>query len=500
MSEKGLVTNKKNKIIACFYVFLAVTLVTSFIYIDSTYVCDDFYPTKECEKPGAIDPDTVRLTFEPEAGKDWVRPTLQFANPKLNEIEIEAEYDVGKKALFNTMADVENYPLILPGNILSVVIIEQKPNEILAEETMLEQGIRVKLLAKHTIIPYETHTIEIMGGDAEGTKIIQTLTGDESSTKLSTKIQLELKGLLGPLYFFPKSNFSHAMNTVNTSFVEYAKGYDSPYNKIVDELYREILLRPADLQAYNFWAPLLESGIITKDDLKNKLLNTDEKKHVDMVKYSDEEIIAMMSDSDIQIIDSMYREIMHRPVDIKGLVYWGGLLEFGLIDMEEMRIQIQNSPEAGEKINDEIRMEQIMEELRKLEEKSLVLCEVNQIYCLENWKFEEEELLLELQVYKKFEDMVNNNYFEVFDKWPDMEVKLHYTKLLFFRVMDTQALHDEFADPDSVQTCIFDDAVQVTWRTPNDEEICTFFHPNPTQIPPGWDKAAALRYWTEPQP
>ena len=79
-----MVTNKKNKIIACFYVFLAVTLVTSFIYIDSTYVCDDFYPTKECEKPGAIDPDTVRLTFEPEAGKDWVRPTLQFANPKLN--------------------------------------------------------------------------------------------------------------------------------------------------------------------------------------------------------------------------------------------------------------------------------------------------------------------------------------------------------------------------------------------------------------------------------
>ena len=86
MSEKGLVTNKKNKIIACFYVFLAVTLVTSFIYIDSTYVCDDFYPTKECEKPGAIDPDSVSLTFEPEAGKDWVRPTLQFANPKLNEI------------------------------------------------------------------------------------------------------------------------------------------------------------------------------------------------------------------------------------------------------------------------------------------------------------------------------------------------------------------------------------------------------------------------------
>ena len=155
--------NKKTKIITCFYIFLAVGLVVAFIHIDSTFGCEDFYPVGECQSPGGPDPDKTRLTFEPVDGKDWVRPTLQFANPKLNEIEIEAEYDVGKKALFNTMADVENYPLILPGNILSVVIIEQKPNEILAEETMLEQGIRVKLLAKHTIIPYETHTIEIMG-------------------------------------------------------------------------------------------------------------------------------------------------------------------------------------------------------------------------------------------------------------------------------------------------------------------------------------------------
>ena len=66
---------------------------------------------------------------------------MQFAHPKLNEVEIEGEYNIGKEVLFNTMADVENYPTILPKNVLSVVIIEQEPNVILAEETMINQGI-----------------------------------------------------------------------------------------------------------------------------------------------------------------------------------------------------------------------------------------------------------------------------------------------------------------------------------------------------------------------
>ena len=111
-----------------------------------------------------------------------------------------------------------------------------------------------------------------MSGDAEGTKITQIFRGDESSTKLSTKIQLKLHGLLSPFYFFPKDQFSHAMNTVNSSFVNYSAGFDSDYDKIVDEVYREILLRPADNLAFEHWSPLLESGVITKTELKKTIV------------------------------------------------------------------------------------------------------------------------------------------------------------------------------------------------------------------------------------
>ena len=260
--------NKKNKVIACFYIFLAVTLVTVFLYMDSTFVCEKFHTAAQCQNTYA----------------DWERPIIQFAASKLNEIVIEKEYDVGKERLFNVMADVENYPIILPKHILSVEIIEHEPNIVLAEEILTEQGIKVKLLVKHTMIPYEEQIIEVINGDARGTKITQTFTGDDLSTKISTKIKLQLKGLLTPIQFFPKSNFGHAMITVNSSFVDYAKQFDSPYKKIIDDTYREILLRPADKTAFEYWAPSLENGKKTKVDIKNALINSAEKQYLQIMK------------------------------------------------------------------------------------------------------------------------------------------------------------------------------------------------------------------------
>jgi hypothetical protein len=203
--------------------------------------------------------------------------------------------------------------------------------------------------------------------------------------------------------------------------------------------------------------------MITKDELKNQLLDTDEGLQSELATLSHDEIIAMMSDEDIQSIDYMYREILLRSADIEGIAHWGGLLEFGLIDKEEMRKQIYNSSEAIQK-----RIEtDISNELGIAD--------------------------TELQIYQSFEGIVNHAYFDVFDKWPEPAVKLHYTELLFFRVMGAMDLRGEFSA--GVQTCIYDDTVAVSWRHPNDSEICTFFHPEPTIMPSDWDKEEALEYW-----
>jgi hypothetical protein len=163
----------------------------------------------------------------------------------------------------------------------------------------------------------------------------------------------------------------------------------------------------------------------------------------------------------------MYREMLFRPADIEDIAHWGGLLEFGLIDVEEMQKQIYNSPEATEK---------------------RVISQISESVKLRG---------TELQVYRELEGIVNHAYHDIFNKWPDGTVKVYYAELLFFRVLGPQDIRDEFFT--GKNTCRHDETVEVTWSTPNDEEICTFFHPNPTVIPPGWDKEKAIKYWlTQP--
>ena len=50
----------------------------------------------------------------------------------------------------------------------------------------------------------------------------------------------------------------------------------SESKQIIDDLYREILLRPADTEAFEYWGSMLESEIITKQELRKNILKSDE--------------------------------------------------------------------------------------------------------------------------------------------------------------------------------------------------------------------------------
>ena len=53
--------------------------------------------------------------------------------------------------------------------------------------------------------------------------------------------------------------------------------FDSKYEKTVDDLYREILLRPADRERLVHFYSLLEDGKIIEDDLRELLFNSEER-------------------------------------------------------------------------------------------------------------------------------------------------------------------------------------------------------------------------------
>ena len=316
---------KTDKIIIIFYAFLAIAFTIGILHIASTF--------------------------------DTIEQSIIFPQP-VTELQITKIVDVNQEEAFLIMADIKNYPNILPRNIISVNIINQTDNNVLAEYEVVEHGIRAKLLVSHTMYPYDKHIVEVMDGDAKGTKLMQDFTTinteieklpecDQSfdgCTKIDSRVELNLKGLLSPFSYLPKGNLDHASDTVISSFTNYMQLSKNETKKIIDDLYREILLRPADTESFEYWGPLLDNGSITVDEIRTEILNSDEKKS--LLVSQEMKTVDELDDETKKIIDDLYREILLRPADTEAFEYWGSLLESGKITKLELRKSILKSEEA----------------------------------------------------------------------------------------------------------------------------------------------------------
>jgi coenzyme Q-binding protein COQ10 len=137
-------------------------------------------------------------------------------------IEFQSTVPVNKIQIFNLMSEIEKYPLIFPDTFVAVEILNQTNHSIKTLETAKEMGIEKTFQIQHDLIPFESHEITILDGDAKGTKIVVWFNKiDENSTELSVKINLHVKGILVPFGILPESNFEHAFNTILKGFVEY---------------------------------------------------------------------------------------------------------------------------------------------------------------------------------------------------------------------------------------------------------------------------------------
>ena len=287
---------KNDKIIIIFYVFLAISFSVAIFYINSTY-------------------ETTSL------------PNI-IPKP-ISELEIIKEVDIEKEKIFLVMTDLENYPKVLPRNIKSIDIIEQSDNVILAEYTVVEAGVYSKLLVQHKMYPYYEHVMEVMDGDAKETKVTQKFTDINSITTINTIIEFDLKGILSPFSFLPKGNLEHAANTILTNFVDYAQISENETKKIVDDLYREILLRPADTEAFEYWGSLLENENITKLELRKSILKSQEA--IDLKRF----------DSTSGLIKSIFNEILNRDPTVSESSHYKYLVDIEEITEEQIRLELE---------------------------------------------------------------------------------------------------------------------------------------------------------------
>ena len=136
--------------------------------------------------------------------------------------------EIEKEKIFDTIADLENYPKILPKNVISVEIINQTvgaggADVIFAKETVTEAGVQTTLTIRHALVPYDRHNIEVMDGNAKGTIIRLTFKETDTGTEISIESEIKIHGILAPFGLLTRPNMESAIDTTINSFIEYAK-------------------------------------------------------------------------------------------------------------------------------------------------------------------------------------------------------------------------------------------------------------------------------------
>ena len=292
--------NKTNKKFIIFYLVLSVVVFTALMYIDSSLD----RPSRE----------------------------LNLAPVPLATISYSKIVDVDKEVIFNTFADFKNYPHILPSNIISVTNIPEKQS--VYDITLTQMGIRAKLQAEHIIEPYHKQVVEVIDGDAQGTTITQTFEPYDNKTKISIDVDLKTKGILTAFSFLPVINANHAMDTIVQSFVEYSTRSYTLNEKIVDDLYREMLLRPVDIHGLVTYSTLLDEEKITIEEIRNELLNSIE--YQSNILLSDLKEISDLSEDTKNSIHELYDIILRRNADTNALQVFGSALENGKMSLSDI--------------------------------------------------------------------------------------------------------------------------------------------------------------------
>ena len=257
---------------------------------------------------------------------------LNLAPIPLATISYSKIVDVDKEVIFNTFADFKNYPHILPNNIISVTNIPEKQS--VYDITLTQMGIRAKLQAEHIIEPYHKQVVEVIDGDAQGTIITQTFEPYDNKTKISIDIDLKTKGILRAFSFLPVWNANHAIDTIVQSFVAYSTRSYNPNEKIIDDLYRETLLRPADSKGLIKYNALLDEEKITIEEIRNELLNS--KEYQLKILLSDLKEISDLSEDTKNSIHELYDIILRRNADTNALQVFGSALENGNMSLSDI--------------------------------------------------------------------------------------------------------------------------------------------------------------------
>jgi carbon monoxide dehydrogenase subunit G len=266
---------------------------------------------------------------------------LNLTPLQLSTLSYSKTVDVDKEIIFDVFSDIENYSNILPNNIEYVNNISEKLS--IYDISLIEAGIKTNLTFEHMIEGYDKQIIKVTDGDAQGTTITQIFESLGNSTKISINIDLKTRGILTPFAYLPQHNANHAIDTIVRTFVDYSNRSYTQNEKIVDDLYREILERPVDPPGLAKFSLLLDEGSISLDEIRNILINSEE--YTSKFLLSDLKDISEINIKTKNFLDEIYDITLRRDIDSQALQYFGSALENNKMSKKHITIELLTSKE-----------------------------------------------------------------------------------------------------------------------------------------------------------
>ena len=312
INRDGKKLEQKNKIILLFFIVLAISYSIVLAYFETTL------PKPPTEKMD-----------------ESVTKTLIYDKyVKANQTQV-----------FTILSNLEQFPIILPEHVFSVTIINKTQDVTYANVELFMGGIKENVLLKHSVKSNIQQTFEVMNGEAKGTKITQDFVyiEEEQLTQIKTTTELNVKGFLKFITQIRPYTYSQLLNPMIDNLVLYAQGFENKSVELVDQIYLEILRRHADPEGLRYFVVLLESDQITPDEIREQLLNSEEKKF--LLELHEIKSINQLDDETKEIVKNLYQEILYRPVDISGLQHYGSMLEANKITTKDLRNILLESEE-----------------------------------------------------------------------------------------------------------------------------------------------------------
>jgi coenzyme Q-binding protein COQ10 len=141
----------------------------------------------------------------------------------LPKIHLEKLIKAERKAVFDIVANYENFQNILPQYFPSIRVRSVRDNVAVVEEHLKLGDRELVMTTKHVTKYPELHEVFVLGGDAKGSNIVEKYEKTDEGTKLIVDADIKLSGVKAIAAILVKKKIASDFGKIIDEFAKIAE-------------------------------------------------------------------------------------------------------------------------------------------------------------------------------------------------------------------------------------------------------------------------------------